>query len=369
MSVDWKHYGTLYAVAVLATILVFVRCKKEEEITPMDDPSPETGVYIDASSFPFQTLSEYRFFVGDLVDQMPNERVYPYRPASKLFTDYAKKKRFIWIPNGSKASYVSDEDLLSMPEGTVLIKSFYYDQVQPSNEMRVMETRVMLKKTSGWEFAEYVWNEAQDEAILNMDGDNISITWDQEGTILNTDYRIPSETECMICHKFESEPIPIGVKPQNLNIDYDFGDGPENQLQYFVNEGILTDNIPSSINTVVNYEDESQPLDKRVRSYLDINCAHCHREGSHCSYRPLRLAYSETSLQANIGVCVEPDEFINTALTYIITPSNTERSVMHYRLSSTDQNEMMPLLGRSIVHSEGIQLIEDYINSLIDPCQ
>ncbi len=360
----------LSVLTLLSVVLLCINsgCKKEEAITPIESTETDEGVQVNLSQFPLEKLSSYQFFTGDMADQLPNERVYPYKPASQLFTDYAKKKRFIWLPQGEKATYTADKDLFSMPVGTVLIKTFYYNNVQPNNETRILETRVMLKKQSGWEFAEYVWNSAQDEATLKMDGDNINLSWDQDGTMKTANYRIPSETECMICHKFESEPIPIGVKPQNLNVDYDYGNGPENQLNYLVNEGVLTDNLPANIVTVVDYLDESEQLDKRVRSYLDINCAHCHQEGSHCSYRPLRLAFSETDLESNIGVCVEPDEFINTALTYIITPSNTERSVMHYRLKSTDQNEMMPLLGRSIVHDEGVQLIEDYINSLLDPC-
>lgn len=362
----YKHIVHL----LLAIGLFAAACKKEEEITPVEESdTPNDGVIISESQFPFQNLSDYQFFTGALVDQTPNEGVYPYRTTSKLFTDYAKKKRFVYVPGGEQMSYVADDELLDMPVGTALIKTFYYDHMLPNDERKVLETRVMLKTPSGWEFAEYVWNESQDEAVLEMDGMDIPISWDQEGTSMSTDYRIPSETECMICHKFQDDPIPIGLKPQNIDSDYDFGNGAVNQLEYLTNEGVIQDNVPATINAVVDYRDESKPLEQRVRSYLDINCAHCHREGSHCSYRPLRLAYSETDLTSNMGVCVEPDEFINTALTYIITPSNTERSVMHYRLSSTDQNEMMPLLGRSVVHTEGLQLIEDYINSLTQPCE
>lgn len=354
----------------LGAIFLLVSCKKNAEITPVEeDPvNPGTGVVVNEAQFPFANLSEYRFFI-DMVNQTPNHHVYPYKTASKLFTDYAKKKRFIYIPDGEQLSYAADDELLSMPNGTVLIKTFYYEYLQPANELKILETRLMLKTSAGWEFAEYVWNEDQTEATLQMDGLDVPISWDQEGTIMSTDYRIPSETECLICHKFQDNPVPIGLKPQNINHAIDFGAGPINQLQHFINEGVLEDNLPAAITSVVDYTDESEPLEARVRSYLDINCAHCHREGSHCSYRPLRLAYSETAISANMGVCVEPDEFLNSALTYIISPSNTERSVMHYRLQSTNQNEMMPLLGRSVVHTEGLQLIEDYINSLTDICE
>ena len=78
----------------------------------------------------------------------------------------------------------------------------------------------------------------------------------------------------------------------------------------------------------------SKSVDLRLRSYLDINCAHCHQENRHCDYRPLRLAFSETSDPVNMGLCVEPDEIINTTLINIITPANKDRSMMHFRMMS-----------------------------------
>lgn len=366
-----RYYETVLLIAGLAVGVFLYSCKKEkEEICPVPTPvdTSTEGVNVDLTSVPYNTLSEYQFFEGNIADQLPAEGVLPYEPASSLFTDYAKKKRFIWMPEGVKASYVDDGELLDMPTGTVLIKTFYYENVQPAGNTKIIETRVMIRKEGEWIFAEYVWNEAQTEAHLDMTGSTVQIDWLQDGSPLSTDYRIPSDTECMICHKSQNIPIPIGVKPQNLNVDYDYGNGPENQLQYLISQGYLENSLPLSINTTVDYKDESESLNKRVRSYLDINCAHCHQEGSHCDYRPLRLAYSETTLSENLGVCVEPDEFINTALTYLITPSNTERSVLFYRLESTQENERMPLLGRSIVHTEGVQLIEDYINTLTDIC-
>lgn len=349
--------------------LILFSCKKEvSEITPVTKPSVN-GVNIDLTAVPYNTLSEYQFFDGVLADHMPAEGVIPYEPVSKLFTDYAKKKRFIWMPEGTKSSYVSDDKLLDMPTGTALIKTFYYDDVQPSGNTQLIETRVMIKKSSGWIFAEYVWNQEQNEAYLDMTGSTLQISWLQDGHTMSADYRIPSDTECMVCHKSNNQPIPIGLKPQHLNVDYDYGNGPENQLQYLISQGYLENSLPVLIDGLVDYNDMTAPLEKRVRSYLDINCAHCHQAGSHCDYRPLRLAYSETSLDDNIGVCVEPDEFINSALTYLISPGNTERSVLFYRLKATDQNVRMPLLGRSIVHTEGVDLLEEYINSLTEICQ
>lgn len=344
-------------------LFLFPACKKKEKIEPITPPvEEETGVSVDLTTVPYAKLSEYRFFEGTLKDQNPADKVIPYEPASGLFTDYAHKKRFIWLPAGTKASYVSDKEVLDFPVGSALIKTFYYDNVQPGNGTRIIETRVMIRKASGWIFANYVWNTEQTEAYLDLNGSYTNISWIQDGQTKSTAYRIPSGTECHTCHKLNDQPIPIGVKPQNMNVNYAYESGVQNQLQKLIDIGYLENTLPGNIVSTVNYMDQTKSIDERFRSYVDINCAHCHSEGKHCDYRPMRLAFSETSDPINLGLCVEPEEFINSSLAYIIKPSDKDRSMMYYRLGSTLQSERMPLLGRSIVHQEGLQLLEDWIN-------
>jgi len=347
----------------LLAIGVIVACKKkkEEPITPIPLP---TGVSVDLTTVPYAKLSDYRFFAGSMKEQSPNTGVLPYEPATSLFTDYALKKRFIWLPSGSKGTYVSDHDLIDLPVGAALIKTFYYDNVQPSGETRIIETRVMIKKSTGWIFAEYVWNDAQTEAYLQMDGSYTNVSWLQNGNPKSTNYRIPSGTECLICHKTNNQPVPIGIKPQNLNFDYNFASGTQNQLQKWVDAGILHNTLPGSIVSTIDYRDETQPLRLRLRSYLDMNCAHCHRENSHCDYRPLRLAFHETEQSINMGICVNPDEFIDASLVNIIVPGNFNKSMMHFRMNSTEEGNRMPLLGRSLVHEEGVDLLRQFISSI-----
>ena len=49
-----------------------------------------------------------------------------------------------------------DYSVLNLPVGAVLIKVFYYNNVQPSNSTKIIETRLMIRKASGWIFAEYM---------------------------------------------------------------------------------------------------------------------------------------------------------------------------------------------------------------------
>lgn len=312
---------------------------------------------------PHATLSEYNFFDGDLKELNPTFGVIPYDLITPLFSDYAKKKRFIWIPNGVKGNYISDQSPLHLPVGTILIKNFFYNNVQPNNNTRLIETRLMYKKSTGWDFANYVWNDEQSEAFFTNQGSTISISWLEGETIKSTNYRVPSRAECFTCHNQLDQPTPIGLKPQNVNKDYDYSDGITNQLRKLSEIGYIESDYPSNIETTVDWKDTSQPLEDRVRSYLDINCAHCHSDNGHCNYRPMRFEYQFTDNPENIGVCVEPEtQFIPNS--YIVKPNDTDLSILYYRLSTTDESFRMPLLGRTINHEEGISLIEEWIATL-----
>lgn len=323
-------------------------------------------VVVDATA-PFDKLSDYHFFEGEMKLQNPSYKVIPYDLNSTLFTDYAHKKRFVWMPEGAQATYSADGKVLEFPTGAVLIKTFYYDNVLPANETGIIETRLMIKSAAGWKFANYVWNDAQTEATLDLDGSFKNLTWMQNGISMTTTYRIPSEVECHTCHKVNDQNMPIGPKPQNLNKSYTYADGNKNQLSKWIQEGYLANSLPQNINTTVDWTDASKPLEMRVRSYLDINCAHCHSEGAHCSYRPIRFAFSETTDPVNLGSCVEPNDPMESQ-TYIVTRGQYLRSMMYYRMNSNDEAVKMPLMGRSIVHEEALLMIKEWINSLENPC-
>ena len=314
---------------------------------------------------PHQTLSEYNLFEGNLRELNPSFGVIPYDLISPLFSDYAKKKRFIWMPNGVSANYIEDISPIRFPEGTFLIKNFYYNSIQPNNTTRILETRIMFKTSDGWDFANYLWNDDQSEAFFSNEGDLVDLTWLQGETIKSTTYRIPSRAECFTCHNQSDSPTPIGLKPQNINKNYNYSTGIENQIRKLIDVGYLNSDIPGNINSTVGWDDDSQPLELRVRSYLDINCAHCHSDNGYCNYRPMRFAYGLTDNRENIGVCVEPEtQFIPNS--DIVKPNDTDLSILYFRLSTTDESFRMPLLGRTINHDEGIELIEEWINSLTD---
>lgn len=358
---------TLFFLSIIFNLSSCSKDDNEESYAPIP-PVQVSPVSVDLTKVPYQNLSEYRFFEGAMKDMAPAYKVIPYDLSSTLFTDYAHKKRFIWMPKGKVATYSGDANAIDFPDGTVLIKNFYYDNVQPGNTRKIIETRLMIMKDRHWIFANYIWNDSQTEALLDMNGANIALSWIENGTPMDITYRIPSEAECFTCHKNGEDPAAIGPKPQNLNKAFTYTDGSMNQLSRWIQEGYLN-SVPQNIASAVDWTDTSKPLEMRVRSYLDINCAHCHRDGSHCDYRPIRLALNETANPENLGVCVNPHEFLSSGQQFIVQRGNYEKSVMYYRMQSIEESDRMPLMGRTIQHTEALDLMQQWITSLGEPCQ
>ena len=346
-------------------------CTKDKATEPQpEDPHVHSPVIFDPALVPYDSLSTYNLFEGVMADQNPVYGVLPYELINPLFTDYAHKYRFIWMPDSVSAHYNGDENIFDFPDGTVLIKSFYYDHVQPNDETRILETRLLYRTNGIWHFANYVWNTDQTEATMDLNGSYVDLEWlDDNNQQRSAIYRIPSDAECLTCHKDENtSPIPIGPKPQNLNKDLFYTEGAKNQLQKWEEFGYISGGYPSNIETVADWGNTSLSLEDRVRGYLDINCAHCHSDDRHCSYRVPRFAWGESNDTTLLGICVIPDEFPLPQYTHIVSRGNIARSVMHYRLNTTDETVRMPLLGRTIIHDEAVQLIEQWITTLDPPC-
>ena len=374
-----KNY-ILSVITVLVLIFAIYSCSKSDDsgYVPV---SPESPVTVDLAAVPYPKLSDYKFFIGEMKNLEPALNVLPFEPASALFSDYAHKKRFVWMPEGVRATYSADNKILEMPVGSVLIKNFYYENVQnttPVGSTRIVETRLIIRKANSYEFANYIWNDEQTEAYYNMAGAYKDITWkDENGITKSVEYRIPADVQCIVCHKssrlvngaVETVYIPIGIKPQNLNWNYNYGGVTKNQLSKWIEQGYLDSNfsLPSAENSTVNYNDLTKTLDQRARSYVDINCSHCHSVDRHCEYRPMRFAYSDTKNNlAAMGVCVDTEDMqgFDPTLNKIVRGRDIEHSMLYHRLNTTDEAVRMPLHGRTLLHTEGLVLMKDWINSL-----
>lgn len=356
MNTTWTK-GFLFGIIAL----LLGSCNNDDAYITVE----ESPVVADLTAVPYPNLSMYKFFMGPMKDLKPAVGLLLYKPASELFTDYAKKSRYVWMPKNTKATYVSDHQVLELPVGAVLIKNFFYNNVAPSNTTRIIETRLMIRKETGWIFAEYVWNEEQTDAVLQMTGSTTPVTWTDENNITRSiTYKIPKDTECLACHNIAQTVVPIGIKPQNLNFNLTYRNSTTLQLTKWVESGYLEPNFPAVTQSTINYQDQSKPIDLRMRSFVDMNCAHCHRDGGYANRFALRFQFNKTNVLSNMGVCVSPNHFMPGFSGELVTPGDINRSILYARVSTNDPNYRMPFLGRSIVHQEAVDLVTQWINSL-----
>jgi len=316
---------------------------------------------------PAKRLSAYSLFI-DPSAQTPNAGLHPFDLQQPLFTDYAHKYRFVYMPEGRKAAY-NDNEAFDFPVGTVLVKTFAYpaDFRKPEENIRLVETRLLIHQPGGWNAWAYVWNEDQSDAVLKVAGKTMPVSWiDLAGKERTIQYVVPNKNQCKGCHTYDKKFSPIGPKARNLNKDFSYPEGKQNQLTYWLNKGLLDGApVPASAPSVPELGDKNAPVAARARAYLDINCAHCHRLKGPASTSGLFLTYGETN-PVTWGYMKRPVAAGRGSgdLLFDIVPGAPDKSILIYRLLSSDPGIMMPEVGRTMVHSEGIQLLKNWITEL-----
>tara|TARA_B100000965_G_scaffold283856_1_gene241780 strand:+ start:1041 stop:2078 length:1038 start_codon:yes stop_codon:yes gene_type:complete len=307
-------------------------------------------------------LSDFRFF-KDASAQVPHDKVIPYELISTLFSDYSYKQRWVYVPNEKKAEYQEDW-VFDFPTGSALIKTFYYpiDERNPELGKNLLETRLLLKKDQGWEAVSYAWNKEQNEAFKKIAGKTINVSWtDFMGEERDVRYRVPNVNQCKECHDADDKISPIGPKARNINKDFAFKEGTFNQLTYWMNRQII-DEYPLDLVSPVDWTDESKDINDRVRSYLDVNCGHCHSPTGNANSTGLYLHLNETR-NINLGVFKKPVATGRGSggLKYSIVPGEPEESILLHRMISMDPGVMMPESGRALTHTEAVEMVRDWI--------
>ena len=341
-------------------------------------------------------LSEWNLFTIDEQFFEPNEETQVIYPTNSLFTDYAHKLRTIWVPPKTQITW--DNENLLYPVGTILSKTFYYPKsasgellktTDPQNttialyESKLIETRLLVRRNDGWDAIPYVWNEDQTEAFLRIAGSSHEITLTSINGAKNKDqeppqkftYFSPNENQCAGCHTTDHPDgglLPLGAVASQLNTTVldQTDSNSESQLDRLVTKGWLTHSERNKFSRYTkSYNDQSATLEERALAYLNMNCSHCHNPLGPADTSGLILTGNHRS-PINLGICKPPVAAGRGAgnLRYGIEPGSQEKSILVYRMNSSESDEMMPELGRSLVHEEGLKLIRDWISSMPGQC-
>lgn len=342
-------------------------------------------------------LSEWNLFTIDEQFFTPNEETQVIYPTNSLFTDYAHKLRTIWVPPKTQITW--DNENLLYPVGTILSKTFYYpknasgellkstdplNKLITFNEAKLIETRLLVLRENGWDAIPYVWNDDQTEAFLRIAGSSHQITLTSTDSLKNKSrknslqkftYFSPNENQCAGCHTTDHPDgglLPLGAVANQLNApvlgraDSD----NESQLDRLVAKGWLAPSKRNEFSKFTkSYNDQTATLEERALAYLNMNCSHCHNPRGPADTSGLVLTGNHRS-SISLGICKPPVAAGRGAgnLRYGIEPGLPEKSILVYRMNSSESDEMMPELGRSLVHEEGVELIRDWISSMPGQC-
>jgi uncharacterized repeat protein (TIGR03806 family) len=400
----------------LASLALLAACARE---------APATEPLFHAEGYP-ERLSEWRLMTAANGALTLSKGATPYDLATPLFSDYALKLRTVTLPKGEPATY-NPRETFDLPVGTILSKTFYYPQaggawtgdvsygaettvaggVLPLAGLRLIETRLLVHRAEGWVAIPYVWNEEQTDAVIRRTGEVKKLTLRRpDGRAEPFAYVVPNQNQCAGCHATNNTTrklAPIGLKARHLNKPSTFEAGV-NQLDHWILSGMLAEapSLPSPASgrgdggegvgnaphpesadadstlsrerervfpRNASWTDESESLDARARAYLDANCSHCHSDVGPADTSGLDLR-PDVPFGPAYGACKSPiaSGGGSGGRLYDIVPGKPEDSIFVYRMETTKPGHMMPELGRSLTHEEGVALIAEWIRAMEGAC-
>lgn len=321
--------------------LAFTACNRNDvdgefEVEIPDFNFPQTVVWE-------PSLSAYNIFEGAPADLVPSSDFHVVELSSVLFSDYAHKQRLLKVPSGTQMTKLSDGSI-GFPDGSMLTKTFFYfnDARDADLGKRIIETRLLIKENGTWNAATYLWNEAQTDATLELNGYDTQVsTIRSNGSSLSTLYHVPNENECIACHQSNSSMSPLGPTLRNMNRFVERNGSTLNQIEHLQALGVLEDFPLAQAPQISDYKDLSVPLAERGRAYLALNCSHCHNP---TAWEPPAKRDFDFRIETpfeQTGILSGKDRIVESVI-----------------------DGEMPFIGTTVLDEQGVGLVIEYLNSL-----
>ncbi|MEO8426729.1 MAG: PQQ-dependent sugar dehydrogenase [Verrucomicrobiota bacterium] len=337
--------GDILMADLLQGILRRVTYQTNSVGTPLPPTLADTGVFSDVA-----TLT-------------PNPGVWPYSVNVPFWSDNAIKTRWFSMPDANLTIAFNREGNWSFPPGTVWIKHFDLELTNgvPESTRRI-ETRLLIKNSSGVYGLTYRWNDSATNAFLvPEDGLNETFLISDGGVIRTQVWHYPSRNQCLQCHTAVAG-YALGFNTAQLNRDMDYSGVITNQLLALSHAGYFDSKLTSlhALPALARSTDTNVSLEYRVRSYLHANCVQCHQPGGSGSgywdariTAPTRLASLIESLPANSSG--DPED-------RIVKPGSPDHSILLQRIAKLDARHMPPLATTQL-NTEAIDLLSAWITN------
>jgi len=325
----------------------------------------------DAGSLP-RLLSQTGAF-ADARTLTPSPGLIAYELNVSFWSDGAAKRRWMCLPNHRTTDQSKivfrPEDEWTFPTGTVFVKHFEMtlDESRPEIRRR-LETRLLVCDATGSVYGvTYKWRaDGSDAELLASNLTEQLVIKTAVGVRTQTWY-YPSRQDCRVCHTDNAGGV-LGVKTRQINREVTQADGhSENQLRYWNRLGLFSagprEQVLPHLARLAAPDDTSRGLEERARSYLDANCAQCHRPKGTVAYFDARYS-TPLERQNLLDGPVLIDQGVDRAR--VIAPNDIWRSIAYLRVSTMEAMKMPPLAHETL-DAQGVGLLREWIESLPGP--
>ncbi|MDB6110919.1 MAG: hypothetical protein JWR69_2669 [Pedosphaera sp.] len=303
----------------------------------------------------------------------PVASLIPYDLNVSFWSDSATKLRWMALPHDPAATSAkigfAPTGEWTFPNGTVFVKHFEIatDETHPELKRR-LETRLLVRDATGGVYGvTYKWRPDNSDADLLATNLTETLLIKTATGVRTQNWYYPSREDCRTCHTDKAGYV-LGVKTRQLNRDFTYPNHvTDNQLRAWNHLSLFAPDLKEAdlptYARLARSDDTTASLETRARSYLDANCAHCHRPGGTVAYFDARF---DTPLaQQNL---IQGQVLINQGIDQarIIAPNDPWRSIMFMRVNTVEAIKMPPLAHEKL-DQESVSLLRQWIESLPGP--
>ena len=341
------------------SISKFVRNERQDDMVPFPTRLSETGLFADTAK------------------QIPTAGVYPFQINTAMWMDGAKASRYIalpaessvtWYPKKQKFPWWDAQAKFHFPEHAVLAKTI---TLETTEGPRHVETQILHYDGRFWLAYTYRWNDSQTDATLvPNEGDtsffSIEDKFAPEGKS-ELRWTFHGRNQCLRCHnRWNEYGLAFSLPQLNLS-NQTVGD----QLEWLQGMRLITKakeaggmpvEWPADAvgQPLARFDGPVDNLDHHARSYLQVNCAHCHQ----------MHAGGTTTMALNFELPMSKMQLVNAApmqgdfgipAAKLMVPGDPFRSILYYRMARTGSGHM-PHIGAELVDTQGLNLIKQWIS-------
>lgn len=302
---------------------------------------------------------------ADLEKLSPAAFLIPYNVNSPLWSDGAAKTRWFTVPTNTVIGFSATGEW-TFPAGSVFAKHFDLpvDDTDPKS-LRRLETRILVRDTNNYVYgASYKWRADNSDADLVTTGVTEPVEIKTATGTRTQNWFYPGRQDCLTCHTIASGGV-LGLKTRQLNGDFKYPNGAtDNQLHTLGHlgmfDGAFDDRKIYRYAKLANITNAAAAPELRVRSYLDANCALCHRPGGAGAFFDARF---DTPLNKQNLINGPVANQLGISGARVIVPGEANKSILFRRVRVAGENQMPPL-AKNVVDTNAVAVIGKWISSL-----